>query len=312
MTPQRLGVDWLKKPGSAVRRPGPTAVRIWLAPLVWLLGIALLSCQQRQVEEADDATAETRAVSGADTVSPASETTLASETEEKAPGGADTTAGEVAEDAAQEAPAAGAEVTPRSAEEQATASGTEQPAAEGQEAAREPAREEIAQAPAEEARPAPPPAAAAPAAPTAPTGSTAPAAPAAPNEDAAPSSATADTPPGAGQQQAQAEQKAPGAQASLQASPEVYNGWKVFAANCERCHGQDALGSSFGPDLRNSVRSAVTNEIFVQTVTNGRPEKGMPGWGPVLSSQQIEEVYAYIMARSSGKLAPGRPTRVGG
>src|ERR687887_356326 len=30
---------------------------------------------------------------------------------------------------------------------------------------------------------------------------------------------------------------------------EMYNGWKQYSLHCARCHGDDALGSSFGPSL---------------------------------------------------------------
>jgi mono/diheme cytochrome c family protein len=86
-----------------------------------------------------------------------------------------------------------------------------------------------------------------------------------------------------------------------------YNGWKVFAVNCTRCHGEDAVGSTIAPSLVKSLREHVTHEVFVQTVKNGRPDKGMPTWGPLLSDAQIEDLYAYLKARSDARLAPGRP-----
>ncbi len=33
----------------------------------------------------------------------------------------------------------------------------------------------------------------------------------------------------------------------------------------------------------------------------------MPGFTAQLDDQRIDDIYAYITARSSGKLAPGRP-----
>jgi mono/diheme cytochrome c family protein len=91
-----------------------------------------------------------------------------------------------------------------------------------------------------------------------------------------------------------------------------YNGWKVFAANCVRCHGEDAVGSTIAPSLVKSLREHVTHDVFVQTVKNGRPDKGMPTWGPLLTDQQIEDLYAYVKARSEGRLPPGRPHVKGG
>jgi mono/diheme cytochrome c family protein len=86
-----------------------------------------------------------------------------------------------------------------------------------------------------------------------------------------------------------------------------YEGWKVFAVNCTRCHGEDAIGSALAPSLVKSLQGTVTHPIFVQTVTEGRVAKGMPAWGTLLTPTQIENVYAYVKARSEGRLAPGRP-----
>jgi mono/diheme cytochrome c family protein len=86
-----------------------------------------------------------------------------------------------------------------------------------------------------------------------------------------------------------------------------YNGWKTFAVNCTRCHGEDAIGSTIAPNLMKSLREHVDHEVFVQTVKNGRPDKGMPTWGPLLTDKQVEDLYAYLKARSEGRLAPGRP-----
>jgi mono/diheme cytochrome c family protein len=93
----------------------------------------------------------------------------------------------------------------------------------------------------------------------------------------------------------------------LAVTPAGYNGWKVFAVNCTRCHGEDAIGSALAPSLVKSLQSTVTHDIFVQTVKEGRPPKGMPPWGPLLTDKQIEDLYAYVKARSDGRLAPGRP-----
>ena len=86
-----------------------------------------------------------------------------------------------------------------------------------------------------------------------------------------------------------------------------YEGWKVFAVNCTRCHGEDAIGSALAPSLVKSLQGTVTHAVFVQTVTEGRLAKGMPAWGSLLTPTQIENVYSYLKARSEGRLAPGRP-----
>ncbi|MEX2156373.1 MAG: quinoprotein dehydrogenase-associated putative ABC transporter substrate-binding protein [Gemmatimonadales bacterium] len=98
---------------------------------------------------------------------------------------------------------------------------------------------------------------------------------------------------------------------SLLASDEEYQGWKWFHVYCYRCHGTDALGSTLAPDLRHSVSSqgSATRDAFLTTVRDGRIAKGMPSWNALLNQRQIDELYAYVKARSEGRLAPGRPHR---
>lgn len=100
----------------------------------------------------------------------------------------------------------------------------------------------------------------------------------------------------------------------LLVTPTEYEGWKMFAVYCYRCHGVDAMGGGIAPNLRHSVSSegSVTHDVFITTVTNGRIEKGMPSWKALLSPEQMEDLWQYVTARSSGKLAPGRPHMAGG
>jgi mono/diheme cytochrome c family protein len=94
-------------------------------------------------------------------------------------------------------------------------------------------------------------------------------------------------------------------------SDDEYQGWKWFHVYCYRCHGTDALGSTLAPNLRHSVspQGTVTQDVFLTTVRDGRLAKGMPSWNALLNTQQIEQLYAYIKARSNGRLAEGRPHR---
>ena len=92
---------------------------------------------------------------------------------------------------------------------------------------------------------------------------------------------------------------------------EVYDGWKQFNLNCARCHGEDALGTSFAPHLIVSLKPdgpINTKELFMQTVCAGRPEKGMPSWCALgMEITTINKIYGYVKARSDAKMAPGRP-----
>jgi mono/diheme cytochrome c family protein len=124
---------------------------------------------------------------------------------------------------------------------------------------------------------------------------------AAPTTTAAAPAAAADT----GQKTA----AAAGGVDHLVVSPQEYEGWKMFSVYCYRCHGVDAMGGGIAPNLRHSVSSEgiVTHEVFITTVTNGRLEKGMPTWKALLSPEQMEDLWLYVIARSSNRLYPGRP-----
>ncbi len=82
-------------------------------------------------------------------------------------------------------------------------------------------------------------------------------------------------------------------------------GWKTWRAMaCERCHGPEQEGL-VGPSLVNSLKS-LSKDDFHTTITNGRPEKGMPNFGGVpLVQKNWENLYNYLKGRSEGKIAPG-------
>jgi mono/diheme cytochrome c family protein len=94
-------------------------------------------------------------------------------------------------------------------------------------------------------------------------------------------------------------------------SQAVYNGWKQYNLNCARCHGEHVLGTTIAPHLIVSLKPGGpidSKELFVKTVCEGRPEKGMPAWCPLgLDNEKIEQLYAYVKSRSDGKVGPGRP-----
>jgi mono/diheme cytochrome c family protein len=93
-----------------------------------------------------------------------------------------------------------------------------------------------------------------------------------------------------------------------------YQGWKYYAVYCERCHAPDAVGTADAPDLRYSVSAegGVTADSFRVMVRNGSENKEMKGFADLLDDQRIEQLYAYVKARSEGRLAAGRPHRASG
>jgi mono/diheme cytochrome c family protein len=48
-------------------------------------------------------------------------------------------------------------------------------------------------------------------------------------------------------------------------------------------------------------------EKFAQVVSEGRPDRGMPGFKGVLTPAQIQAIYVYLRGRAEKRIPPGRP-----
>jgi mono/diheme cytochrome c family protein len=70
----------------------------------------------------------------------------------------------------------------------------------------------------------------------------------------------------------------------------------VFASNCAGCHGADGTGG-VGPDLT-TLAAAADEATVVKQVTNGG--QIMPSFSGTLSSQQIQDVAAYVSKDLAG------------
>jgi len=96
----------------------------------------------------------------------------------------------------------------------------------------------------------------------------------------------------------------------------TYNGWRRYTESCLRCHGPDGAGSSYAPDLVRSLTS-ISEDQFREVVVNGRvnvnasADKVMPPFGEVEDVMfYLDDIYAYLKARSDGVLDRGRPQRI--
>jgi cytochrome c len=87
----------------------------------------------------------------------------------------------------------------------------------------------------------------------------------------------------------------------------VFHGYENFNSYCYRCHGQDATGSETAPDLRNSLKTGMTEQQFLSVAMAGRAEKGMPSWAGFLSEDEVKEIYEYVKGRSLDLVPVGRP-----
>ncbi len=83
--------------------------------------------------------------------------------------------------------------------------------------------------------------------------------------------------------------------AAAQPTPDLNKGQLIFSSICYACHGDQGQGTKNAPALNSQeLLRQFDDNWFRQTVANGRPAKGMPTWGAVLSPEQINDVVAYI------------------
>jgi mono/diheme cytochrome c family protein len=106
---------------------------------------------------------------------------------------------------------------------------------------------------------------------------------------------------------AAAQQDAGAGKAPRPADERTYNGFKRFHAGCNHCHGQDGMGSTFGPSLVDGLPDI---ETFRRIVRNGTSNGAsvMKGFGgdPNVAPYE-DDIYAYLQARAEGRLGRGRP-----
>jgi len=92
---------------------------------------------------------------------------------------------------------------------------------------------------------------------------------------------------------------------------DTYAGWEQFQANCSRCHGQDAEGTSFAPSLVQALGPGgpvQTESAFLKIACNGVPGTGMPAWCKLgLGEDKLRQIYLYVHGRATGAIHPGRP-----
>jgi cytochrome c5 len=92
----------------------------------------------------------------------------------------------------------------------------------------------------------------------------------------------------------------------------TYVGWRTFHGICHTCHAQDAVGSTFAPDLLERMRH-IDKAEFMKSLNEGfKGQVGvMPPWSQDPNvSKYFEELWSYLRARSDGALLPGRPKRL--
>lgn len=123
----------------------------------------------------------------------------------------------------------------------------------------------------------------------------------------------------------------------------TYSGWRLFQANCQRCHGVGGVGTSAAPNLLERIpnltpkafaskvltsyrivritpddrvedREAERERLLEEVMRRERTARGepvMPAWDADEGvSPHVLDLYAYLTARAEGAIGPGRPAVV--
>jgi mono/diheme cytochrome c family protein len=86
-------------------------------------------------------------------------------------------------------------------------------------------------------------------------------------------------------------------------------GGQIFAESCASCHGAGAAGTDVGPSLIADEVVTKDDDALWEIIVHGVTDTMMVPYGGVLSSQDIEDVIAYLRAVAGGP-TPAPPTPV--
>jgi cytochrome c len=90
-------------------------------------------------------------------------------------------------------------------------------------------------------------------------------------------------------------------------TPSVFRGYELFNSYCFRCHGADALGGEYAPNLRASLNNGMNESQFLSIAMEGRKAQGMPAWAGFFTPQDIDAIYQYTKARAVDAVGTGTP-----
>jgi mono/diheme cytochrome c family protein len=77
---------------------------------------------------------------------------------------------------------------------------------------------------------------------------------------------------------------------------QISAGAAIYARNCSPCHGAHMADPQGAFDLRTFPHDQRAR--FVSSVTNGK--NSMPPWGGLLKPEEIEDLWAYVVAGEKG------------
>lgn len=91
--------------------------------------------------------------------------------------------------------------------------------------------------------------------------------------------------------------------------PDPSRGAEIFESICFACHGLQGEGTEIAPALNDAIRlTTFDDDWYRETISQGRPSRGMPTWGTVLSPAQIEDLISFIgIWREGGSVSVEEP-----
>ena len=88
----------------------------------------------------------------------------------------------------------------------------------------------------------------------------------------------------------------------VEIAPDPARGAALYARTCFVCHGENGQGTENGPPLNDAAKLEKYSDVWYRnTIAYGRPAKGMPTWGTVLSPAQINDVVALLAVWREGE-----------
>jgi mono/diheme cytochrome c family protein len=73
-------------------------------------------------------------------------------------------------------------------------------------------------------------------------------------------------------------------------------GKTLFNVHCSHCHGPNAVQGEKRRDLRR-LRGRYGEQlpaVFIETASNGRPDRGMPAWEDVVEKEQLWKIFTFL------------------
>lgn len=93
----------------------------------------------------------------------------------------------------------------------------------------------------------------------------------------------------------------------------LYSGYRRYHAECHVCHGPDAMGSTYAPALKDSLKR-ISYEEFYGILAGGKrdteagQEKVMPAFGDNKNVMcYADDLYVYLKSRAAGAWGRARP-----